>query len=53
MVSCELDFSRALSKSQLISKYCDWLVSLLAPVVIVQSHYFGIGFRHSFENHYY
>ena len=49
MVSCVLDFSRALNKSQLISKFCDWLVSLFAPIVIVRSHYLGIGFRHLYN----
>ena len=38
------DFSRALSKLQVIARNCDWLVALFAPVVIGQSNCFGFGF---------
>ena len=38
------DFSRALSKLQLIAKNSDWFIALLTPVVIGQSNYWGIGY---------
>ena len=38
------DFSRALSKLQVIVRNSDWLIVLVAPVVIGRSNNFGIGF---------
>ena len=41
---CTRDFSRALSKLQVINWDSDWLIALFAPVVIDESNYFGIAF---------
>ena len=41
---CTRDFSRALSKFQIISRNCDWFIALFAPVVIGRSNCFGFGF---------
>jgi len=41
------DFSRALSKWQVIAANSDWFIALFAPVVIGRSNYFAIGFRDS------
>ena len=38
------DFSRPLSKLQVIATNSDWSMALFAPVVIGRSTYFGIGF---------
>ena len=38
------DFSRALSKFQIIARNCDWFIALFAPVVIGWSNCFGFGF---------
>ena len=42
--SCTRDFSRVLSKLQVISRNSDWFISLFALVVIGRSNYSGIGF---------
>ena len=42
---CTRDFSRALSKLQVIARNCDWFIALFAPVVIGGSNNLGIGFR--------
>ena len=41
---CTRDFSRALSKFQIIAGKCDWFIALFAPFVIGRSNYFGFGF---------
>ena len=41
---CTRDFSRALSKLQVIARNSDWFIALFAPVVVGHSYYFGIGF---------
>ena len=41
---CTRDFSRALSKLQVISRKSDWFIAPFAPVVIGRSNYFGICF---------
>ena len=41
---CTRDFSRALSKFQIIAWNCDWFIALFAPVVIDRSNCFGFGF---------
>ena len=41
---CTRDFSRASSELQVISRNCDWLIALFAPVVIGRSNCFGFGF---------
>ena len=41
---CTRDFSRALSKLQVIAGNCDWLVALFAPFVIGRSNCFCFGF---------
>ena len=38
------DFSRALSKLQVIARNCDWFIALFVPVVIGRSNCFGFGF---------
>ena len=38
------DFSRLLSKLQVIARNSDWFIALFAPNVIGRSDYFGIGF---------
>ena len=38
------DFSRALSKLQVIARNSDWFIALFAPVVIGRSNNFGIAF---------
>ena len=38
------DFSSALSKLQVIARTSDWFITLLPPVLIGRSNYFGIGF---------
>ena len=38
------DFSRALSKFEIIARNCDWFIALFAPVVIGWSNCFGFGF---------
>ena len=38
------DFSRALSKLQIIARNCDWFIALFVPVVIGQNNCFGFGF---------
>ena len=50
--SCKRDFSRALSKCQIIARNCDWFIALFAPIVIGRSNCFGFGFGFStvFEN---
>ena len=40
---CTRDFSRALSKSQITARNSDWFITLIVPVVIGRSNYFGIG----------
>ena len=40
---CTRDFSRALSKFQIIARNCDWLIALFAPVVIGRSNFFDFG----------
>ena len=50
MAACTGDFSRSLSKSQVISRKCDRFIALFAPVVIGRCNYFGIGFQQSLEN---
>jgi len=42
--ACMRDFSRALSKFQIIARNCDWLIEVFAPVVIGWSNCFGFGF---------
>ena len=42
------DFSRALSKFQIIARNYDWFIALFAPVVIGRSNCFGFGF---FDSH--
>ena len=42
---CTRDFSRALSKLQVIARNCDWFIALFAPVVIGRSNNLRIGFR--------
>ena len=37
------DFSRPLSKLQVISRTSEWFIALFAPLVIGWSNYFGIG----------
>ena len=37
------NFSRALSKLQVIMRNSDWLIVLFAHAVIGQSNYFGVG----------
>ena len=44
------DFSRPLSKLQVIARNSDWFIALFAPNVIGRSDYFGIGFRQPFDN---
>ena len=44
IAACTRDFSRALSKLQIISRDSDWFVALFSPVVIGWSNYLGIGF---------
>ena len=44
MAPCARDFSRALSKLQIIVRNCDWFIALFAPVVIGRSNCFGFGF---------
>ena len=44
IASCNRDFSRAVSKSQVIARNYDWFIVLFAPVVIGRINYFGIGF---------
>ena len=41
---CTRDFSRALSKFQIISRNCDWFIALPAPVVIGRSNCLGFGY---------
>ena len=41
---CTRDFSFASSQLQVISRNCDWLMALSAPVVIGRSNCFGFGF---------
>ena len=36
---CTRNFSRALSKLQVIARYSDWFIALIAPVVISQRNY--------------
>ena len=38
------NFSRALSKLQVIAKSFDWFIALFAPAVIGRGNYFGICF---------
>ena len=38
------DFSRASSELEVIARNYDWLIALLAPVVIGRSNCFGFGF---------
>jgi len=38
------DFSRALSKLQIIARNCDWFIAVFAAVVIGRSNCFGFGF---------
>ena len=47
---CTRDFSRALSKFQIIARNCDWLIALFVSVVIGRSNCFSLVFRQSFEN---
>ena len=44
IASCTRDFSRALSKLQVIARNSDWFIALFAPVVIGRNNYFGTGF---------
>ena len=39
-----IDFSRVLSKLQVIVRNSDWFIALFAPVLIGSSYYFVIGF---------
>ena len=41
---CARDFSRALSKLQVIPRNSDWFTALFVPVEIGRSNYFGFGF---------
>ena len=41
---CARDFSRALSKLQVIARNSDWFTGFFVPVVIGPSNYFGFGF---------
>ena len=41
---CTHDFSRALSKLEVIPRNCDWFIALFAPVVIGRINCFGFGF---------
>ena len=41
---CTRDFSRALSKLQVISWNSDWFIAPFAPVVIGRNNYLGTGF---------
>ena len=41
---CMSDFSRTLSKFQIIPRNCDWFITVFAPVVIGCSNCFGFGF---------
>ena len=41
---CTRDFSRALSKLQVIARNSDWFIALFAYVVIVRSNNFCFGF---------
>ena len=42
--TCAHDFSRAMSKFQVIARNSDWFIVRFASVVIGRSNYFGIGF---------
>ena len=46
------DFSRALSKLQVIARYSNWFIVLFAPAVIGRSNYLALLLRQSFENHF-
>ena len=41
---CTREFSRALSKLQMIARNSDWFMALFVLAVIGQSDYFGFGF---------
>ena len=41
---CPRDFSRSLSKCQIIARNCDWFIALFVPVVIGRRDNFSIGF---------
>jgi len=41
---CTRDYSRALSKLQVIARNSDWFITLFAPVVIGLNDYFCFGF---------
>ena len=41
---CSRYFSRSSSELQVISRNCDWFISLFVPVVIGRSNCFGFGF---------
>ena len=41
---CTRDFSRALSKLQVMTRNSDWFIALFAPVVIGRNYYLGISF---------
>ena len=47
-LSCTRDFSRALSKLQVIARNFDWFIALFPPVVIGRCNYFGIVFSTDF-----
>ena len=47
---CTLDFSRALSKFQIIARNCDWFIALFALSWLVGGMALVLVFRQSFEN---
>ena len=44
IAACERDFSRPLSKLEVITKNSDWFIALFASVVIGRRNCCGIGF---------
>ena len=44
IATCTRDFSRALSKLQIVARNCDWFIALFVPVVIGRSNCFGFSF---------
>ena len=51
IVLCTCDFSRALSKLQVISRNSDWFIALFAAIVIGRSNNFGVDFCLFFNSH--
>ena len=47
---CTRDFSRALSKLDVIARSSDWLIAQFAPVVVGRNNYLVLVFRQSLEN---